>query len=308
LYSASDSYGYKKTLYFLLSLLAFVYPIFIRKFNIDFFAKITAIFAIPASIWFIIYKYLYLSGYEESIGIEFYDILSAYAGLSVCLAFLIIYSVDNKKIRLVVAMLLLVLALGARGVLIFVLLIIIVWKRDAIIRSVYAIGSRFSYRIKVINLLLTGALISVIILYRELIYKGFKFGVLRFISLFNFEQDNSSNERIEFYGFTVTKIFESFISFFAGYGIGSFGVLFSGEERVIPHNIYLEAWFELGVIGFILIVCITILPLLLKHKNQIIKMTAIFFLLDSMKSGAFDEMRFMFGIYGLLIFEKKDFL
>lgn len=301
LYTESDEYSYKKTFYFLLSLLAFIYPIFIKKLNLKLFARIIIFTAVPASVWFIMVKHLYWSGYKDVIGLEFEPLLGAYLSLSMCIAFLIFFYTEKNNLKAVLGLIPLLLALGSRGSLLFVIIIIILFKSKVLLRRI--INPKFKRKLSLTNLALIAIIFPVLFNFRNKIIEGFKFGLLRFESFLHFQQDNSSNERLEYFEFTINGIFESTNSMFCGHGIGSFGILFSGEEsRHIPHNIFLEAWFELGILATICLAFIMVIPLTLPYKNLIIKMMAVFFLLEGMKSGGFDEMRFTFGIYGILCF------
>ena len=62
---------------------------------------------------------------------------------------------------------------------------------------------------------------------------------------------SSVAKRFDMLSFTFEKIFENAWNFLMGLGIGSFGILFNGvDERNYPHNVILELWFEIGIIGF----------------------------------------------------------
>lgn len=300
IYSPSESYGYKKTIFFSLNLLAFTYPIFIRSFDINFFYKLILFLALPATGWFIVVKYLYWSDYRSYIDASFEPLLGSYLGLSMCIAFLMFYLLDQKKLKLLIPLSLILLALGSRGTLIFVIIVVLIFKNKDI--RAWLRAPRMSYFITSMDLIVITVMIPLFFIFRNVIFEGFRIGIGRFESLLNFGNDNSTNERVHYFGFAINHIFESLNSILFGYGIGSFGVLFSGQEsRDIPHNVFLEAWFELGIVGVTLLALLTLLPLLL-NRNSVIKMMSLFFLLDSLKSGGLDEMRFMFGILGALVF------
>lgn len=299
-YTPSEYYAYKKTFFFLLTMMAFVYPLFMKELDVDLFAKIVLFTAIPAALWFIVAKYLYWSGRKDLITVDFDPLLGAYLGLSSCASFLAFYYASKNKYKTVLALLVLQLALGARGPFLFVIIVLGLLR----FRNIYHSISNFSIRkVDKTSLFLLCLSMPLVLIFRNAIVAGFKFGLLRFSSLLSFDSDNSSNERLAYFDFAISKIFSNINSVLFGYGVGSFGLLFTGREaRDIPHNIFMEAWFELGIFGVITLFVITVIPLFLKKKDDVIKMMAIFFLLDSLKSGGFDEMRFMFGIFGALIF------
>lgn len=305
-YTHSETFGFIKTLLFSLTFLAFIYPLFIRKFHIDLFVKILLYTTIPAALWFIAVKHLYWTGYKDQIGEHFEPLLGAYIGLSINIVFLVFYyTIINKKLKLVLGLLILILALGSRGAFLFSLLIVIAFKYKDIITAISR--PRLSARVSKGTIAFFLVVIPALYFVRDTLITGLKFGLARFQSMQNFGQDNSSNERIEFYQFSITKIFDSVNSFFFGYGVGSFGVIFNGiDSKLIPHNVFLESLFELGLLGTILLMMFTILPFFLKNRILIFRMMALFFLLDSMKSGGLHEMRYMFGIYGCLIFMEAN--
>ena len=80
--------------------------------------------------------------------------------------------------------------------------------------------------------------------------KAFKFSLYRITSFIDFEGDTSAMSRFDYISFSFDEIFGSIQGFFIGFGIGSFGVMYDGiDQRQFPHNIFIEAWFELGLIG-----------------------------------------------------------
>lgn len=300
-YTPSDTFGLIKTSLFLLTILAFIYPLFVKNVDIDFFAKIILYTTIPAALWFIVVKHLYWTGFKSQIGEHFEPLLGAYIGLSINVVFLIFYyTIINKKLKVVLGLLVLILALGSRGALLFALLILLMYRHKV---DWPRFGLKFRLKVSKVALWIFVLVLPGILLARNTIMEGFRFGLARFESLQNFGQDNSSNERLEFYRFAISKIPDSFSSFFFGYGVGSFGTMFNGiDSKTIPHNLILESLFEFGLFGTIFLVAFLTLPFLLKNRLLIFRLMALFFLLDSMKSGGLQEMRYMFGVFGCLIF------
>jgi O-antigen ligase len=302
LYTPSEFYAYKKTLYFSLCGVSLMYPLFIRNFDLRLFYLLTFVTIVPASLWFIVVKHLYWSGYATTIGSHFEPLLGSYIGLSIGIAFLIFYLVEEKEILKAFFLGLLLLALGSRGTFLFVIVVLCSFKWRLILES-------FNHIPKQITIRKTSIVAAILILagvaaFWKPLASGFKFGMGRFESFVNLTSDNSTKERLQYYHFAITRIPESVQSVLVGHGIGSFGLLISGKEaRDIPHNVFLEAWFELGLLGLFFLMALFTLPFLLK-RNSVLKMMALFFLLDSLKSGGLDEMRFMFGIFGTLVFIK----
>lgn len=194
------------------------------------------------------------------------------------------------------------IALGGRGPIIFILILLFVWKFKAIAN--YKVKKHFIKRLLYISLLV----LPVLFYFGKRILEVFRAGFDRILSFLDYGQDKSVISRFEYLSFTFDKIFDSSAAFFFGHGIGSFGIMYNGiDKKEFPHNIFLEAFFELGITGFILTILIFIFPLFVyKKKPIVIKLMCIFFLLHSLKSGSFDGMRFMSAVYGMLIFFSYD--
>jgi hypothetical protein len=229
-YTPSHVFAYKKTLYFSLCLLAFTYPIFIREFHIHLFYKVVLWIILPISIWFIAVKYLYWSGPSGLIDPAFEPLLGSYLGLSTGVVFLIFYNAHRNELAKVVMLSILLVALGSRGALLFSILILVFWRLDQL-KSIKMSTSPLTAIAGI-------GLVPFIYFFWDTILKGFKYGLMRFSSILSFETDRSSNERLEYFSFAISKIFDSFSAMMFGYGIGRFGILFTGDEaRDIPHNI-----------------------------------------------------------------------
>ena len=301
-YTLSENYSYFKTFYFILNLICFIYPIFIKSFNYHVFFKLLLVILLSASAWYLLKRYL--SWYSPDADVRFYfkSFSGSYLLLSNALSFNILYCIYRKKYAIATILFLVIIALGGRGPIIFIVLLILIWKHKKIIN--FKIKKNVLNKAKIVFLLL----IPLSIFFRKKIMEIFRAGFDRILSFLNYSQDESIISRFDYFSFTFDKIFDSFQAFFFGYGVGSFGVMYNGiDEKEFPHNIFLEAFFELGLIGFVLTVFIFIFPLFMYNKKQIvIKLMCAFFLLHSLKSGSFDGMRFMSAVYGMLIFFDYD--
>ncbi|RGX76877.1 O-antigen ligase family protein [Bacteroides fragilis] len=70
------------------------------------------------------------------------------------------------------------------------------------------------------------------------------------------DMGKSANTRVEHFENSYNLITESIGNFIFGTGIGSFSIETMGiDGRGYPHNIILEVWTELGIIGVILLIC-----------------------------------------------------
>ena len=123
----------------------------------------------------------------------------------------------------------------------------------------------------------------------------------RFSSLVDFTSDTSSSERIDQYLFAFEKVI-SFQGMTIGYGLGSWGFLYTGKDmKLYPHNILLEAWIELGFFSAIFLAFFFFTPFLLKRVT-LAKTIALYALLNAMKSSSFAYDRNLFIIFGILVF------
>lgn len=307
LYTPSPEYSFTKTFLFFANILCFVYPLFIIELDFKFLSKLFFFIFLPIAIWFFVARYLYFSSFNVDnavINESFYDIRGYYMGFGYGLSFLSLILVYLKKPFIYLALTLLtIIGLGARGALLFLILVLIIWKWKSIIGRILktTISKRNLKRIA-LSLVLV---VPIAIVFGKSIYNAIGLGLYRFKSLFHFSQDVSSIGRIERLEFAFNSIFGSLQTFLFGNGIGSFGIMFGGEDvREYPHNIFVEGWFEMGVVFFLLLILFLFLPYFLK-RIQLYKMLALVLLLNYIKSGDLSGAWLLFLAYGILIFNPK---
>ena len=126
--------------------------------------------------------------------------------------------------------------------------------------------------------------------------------ISRLMMLLDPKGSESIVERITQVSYSFDRIFENAGNFLFGLGIGSFGILYEGvDERSYPHNVMLEIWFELGLLGILLF----ILLLLVYFKKIRLRfnfiLIFIYLLLNSLKSYSLIDLRIMFGILSVLL-------
>lgn len=107
---------------------------------------------------------------------------------------------------------------------------------------------------------------------------------------------DSVNVRLNNLKFAVERIFMSFKQFLLGNGIGSFGPLFHGlDAKEHPHNIYVEIWFDLGLIGIALFILAIVTPIIIGYKKNLTPLipgvVLIFLALNYAKSASYSEIR-----------------
>ncbi|MEW4922383.1 O-antigen ligase family protein [Algibacter sp. 2305UL17-15] len=297
-YTKSISYGNGKTFFFILNLISFCYPFFMKNFEHKVFFKIMVVPLILVSIWFLAKRYLSWYAPSPETRIFYKQFTGNYLLLCNAIAFCVLYYIYQKKYLFSLALFVLIIALGGRGPILFLILLVAYWKIHTMINI--KVNVKIVKRIGYALLLLPPFLYF----FWGYIANAFKVGLGRITSFLNYEQDASVLSRFYYFDFAVEKIFSSIQSFFFGHGIGSFGIMYNGiDKREFPHNIFLEAWFELGLVGFLLTIIIFVFPILVYHKKSLfIKLMCVYFLMHSLKSGSLDGMRFMSGVYGMLIF------
>jgi len=306
-YTHSNSFAFEKTLFFSINVLYFIYPLFIVKLDLELLHKLFLYIFLPIVLWFIVSKALYFTPYNSGnrlIGIKFYEVRRNYLGLGLGLGTLLLIQVHLRKSFILLALSFVFLfGLAARGALIFLVLTLLIWKWESILKRIlkFKIKKKF---LKSISLLILFLPIVLITQYEKLI--GFlSVGLLRFQSLFQLSTDKSMLGRFDMLSFTLENIFSSVTTFLFGKGIGSFGILYTGEDsRQYPHNVFLEVWFELGIFFLILFSIFIVFPFLFKRK-AIFKVFIIYFLLNALKSSDLTGLWLLFFFIGLLVFNPK---
>ncbi len=112
----------------------------------------------------------------------------------------------------------------------------------------------------------------------------------------------SVDTRIDQLNFGVKLIKSDRFSSIYGYGLGSFGVLYSGKDiRAYPHNVFLEIWIELGLIGlFLFLIFLWFVFTTQLNGYKIIGVFVLFYIiLNVLKSSSFIDIRSFFAIFGM---------
>jgi len=306
-YTPSPTFSIEKSYLFSINILFFIYPLFLRRLNLQLQYKLFLFILLPLAIWFILFKTLYFSplnsGYRL-VNVRFYDIRRNYLGFGMCLCILTILQIHLKKPVLIgIFSIVLLFGLGSRGALIFLLITLIIWKWKSMVQRVM----RFKLKKKALRILTIATLTLPIILITQYqrIADFLYLGVVRFQSLFRVSRDQSLQGRFERISFAIEDIFSSFSTIFFGNGIGSFGILYTGTDvREYPHNIFLEVLFELGIVALILFCVFLFLPFLYK-RQMVFKVLVLYFLLNALKSGDLVGLWLLFFFIGLLVFNPK---
>ncbi|MFN3554382.1 MAG: O-antigen ligase family protein [Bacteroidales bacterium] len=300
LYSASDTFKFEKSGLFIANIIFFLYPLFVKEVNFKTIITVYTIVLLPFALFFI-YMRAIMWELDSPVVALFMNMRMQYLTVGFQLGFMFILLLyEPKKVWRILVVFLLLLASSARGPLLFTVLILLVIGFNKLL-SLKHNSTRFNLK----YLPRFAALLSVPVIITTLFWERFTFlfhvAIYRFSSLGS-GQDASALERIEMMKFAFFTPFETLSSWLAGYGIGSFGNKFAGfDGRMYPHNLFLEVFFELGIIGIVLF-CVLII---MAFRNFSLRSGPIFPLflfafLNAMKSNTITDLWILFSLMGLL--------
>ena len=299
-YSPSPAYKYVKTINFMVNIMFFIYPIFITKINFKIITNLYCIILIPLSIYFIYMKSILWSVTNSSTEL-FMSVRGAYLILGTHIGILFLILVYFKrKIYLQILAFLLLLGIGARGPLIFAILIFIFLYITN--NKITFLHPKYIFKF-VIGIITVGTIYIVSNSYIDSLLKN---SFTRFESLFGGE-DGSALERVNRISFAINQPFDSLEHFVLGNGFGSFGILYDKIDiRSYPHNIFLEAFFELGLIGvsIFLILFISIFRKI-SFKKNVFHVLFIFLFLNAMKSSGITDLWILFSCMGAIAISER---
>ncbi len=208
----------------------------------------------------------------------------------------------------VFAMVLIILALGARGALFFTCLILFVHWIIEIKRGRVTITIRWARSI-INKILLTGFVLYLLFMLSarvgiQPIQTIFVRAMDRFHLLYDYVVINGMENpgssiglRYKYWEFVVLHQVSDLKSFFIGSGIGSFATVYSGlDVERYPHNIFLEIWFELGLVGlmiFGLVFWNAAKQIRTKSHNTILGFLVFYEMLHLMKSHSLSDLRLL---------------
>ena len=303
LYTSSPQYSGMKTFLFCTNFIPFIVILMSKRFNINLFLRVFSFLAILLSLLYLplLNIYTQLGSNEEihdSIG-GLYLTLGGYLGVSIL--FLLtthkpVFGLYIDKIIIICSFFLL-LIIGARGPLIFTVLCFLLFLLS---RKHISLSQK-----KIANLLLFLFCIIVVV---EILQKSSEeslVGILfeRSMSrlslimdglLGNGDMGNSANIRVEHYEHSYLLITQSIENFVLGTGVGSFSIETNGiDGRGYPHNLILEVWTEMGIIGVVLFLSFvtTLFSNICVEKYYISGYVILYFLLEYSKSGSLVDIR-----------------
>lgn len=339
LWTPSEGYAYWKCMAFMTNVIAFAVPLIAERMRLRFLVKAISGFAILFGGFTFLAYGLRSMGYLELLALarpDYLEGLYLQAGLVVGVAAVLVLYLGKRSGALLLNLsLYLLLATAARGAIFFLLTILVIIAGYYAIRSYRESGDPFepfsavlSPRKALVGILANGFLI-LLIFNSVLLSSPYERTFHRFNLLFEktrmevpdesggadgsgktaeekeAEKEKNKARRLEEYRYAVTKIFDGPLPFTVGYGFGSFNLLKYGtDSRGYPHNVFLEIWFELGIIGVILALSFLGFAALkgIRMGNLIFLFAVLFFLMNSVKSYSVVDFRLMFGLLGVAAF------
>ena len=301
-YSPSYIYGPEKLVKFIGVLFCFfvglILPVSVRELSL----KVIPWFGIVISASFIVLMTSNLEALNEydlsGIGLVAGEIL----GLGIIISS---FKKDKSIIRRlgILFSFCLVLLLGARGPLLFVLFIWILIVLESLrtnkdLRSIFLIHKKTFYFVILGIFGVAGIMAALLQLSETSFYDFLQSGISRFLLLFETDKGDSVNFRLQMISDAIYYINQSPIF---GHGLGSYGVVvYSDDLRGYPHNGLLEIWFEGGIFSLATFIAFISMSLFAaKKRNQpLLIYLIIFLMLNFLKSNSLDELRILFLLCG----------
>ena len=304
-YSSSNGYSYTKTFLFLTNLIPIGFLLFIKEFDHRKFIRFFVLIVFILNLVCLFYDLIYITGKLGNLSDNYYKYLSGnylvLGELTGLLTLVLICYHDkpvfkNKyfdRVSIFIGICFLLL-LSARGPLIFFFFSYLFYL---IINSKRIIISNL--KISKVFLFLIPVLLVIIILYSSQLISliGWSFSRLTLLISDLFRDDNvshSTNVRLIYYSKSLGIILSNIQSFLFGKGIGSYMLEISGfDGRGYPHNIILEIWFEMGLIGlffFLVFFCFSFLFKISK-ESKTSWIVFLFIILNLLKSNSLVDIR-----------------
>ncbi|MBJ6368157.1 hypothetical protein [Snuella sedimenti] len=301
--------GYEKFFLMLIPLTGFLYTKFIKELNLKILFRILLYIMLPLSFWFILFKFLLWNDISfiefRTDTLRFNPLRNTYLNFGYLMGLMCILSLKffKKPMLIFILGIIAMLGLGSRGALLFLFFsIAIVYFKQIVFffNNLKLKKSFFNF------LFLSFIPIPIfIVVFFDKIEKLIGFGFSRFISLLNASSDESVLGRLNHYFYVIDEGL-TIHGLTIGNGLASFGISYLKEDILAyPHNIFLEAWYELGFIAMCLLALFFILPFFHLKRKQILFAIALFAFLNAMKTLSFSTDRNLFILFGVLLFHKE---
>ncbi len=293
IYTTSESYYISKLTALTGLIFSFVFGLLSSEEIRSYFYRFYSVFSVIAvGIYFIlIFSNLGAEAIKDFTGNSL--VAGEMLGASILMFY---FSNIRHKYALILFSFSVMIALGARGPLLFSLLILLL----------FALGNIRKFNPRILLNIGIFVVMSIVIIgsnteneISQSAIKSLNHGFSRFELLFDEDKGASVNSRTTMFTKTLEHIDENI---FLGTGVGSFGTEIYGRDyRAYPHNVPLEIWFESGVIALMLfnIFILIVLLHLIKTKNYLLISVLIYLYLNMNKSSSLEELRLFFLVAGL---------
>jgi len=311
LYTSSSQYAFLKTVSYSTLIISFILPLMTKNFDTK---KFMIIFSFITYALTLCYLNFFLSYLDGSLDIDLQQeqiklISGMYLTLSYSNGIIILYYFFRKEsfnLRFIFAVMGIVflLLLGGRGPLIFVIIIVLFFYIKQLFLFFTDIKLK-RYTVITIFLLLMMTILS-LLLFNSTDSTRFNIDLIdrtlkRLEILIG---GDSANERMYYIQFALNWIDKSPLF---GYGVGSFGYELTGiDQRLYPHNIWIEIWFELGILALVtfLLFEAIVLYIILKLKCSWCIAIYIFLILNTLKSSSLIDIRILMGFFSIFLITK----
>lgn len=231
----------------------------------------------------------------------FKELRNYYLGVGLHLGILFILCYYKfRQVWLLALIAFLLVASSARAALLFLVLTFLTFE--------FVRLPKIRFKKKLLYIGLISFLFSSILVFslRSKILPLLQTSIVRFRVLFK-GGGKSTTERLDAMSFAITEAFSDFTTFAFGNGIGSFGLLYMGNDgRAYPHNIFLEILFEVGLIGLILLLSIFLVVFYSGIKgNKLLFVLFFYCFINAMKSSSFTDLWVLFSIMGLILNQRR---
>ncbi len=327
-YTISPGYSKEKTLYFSINMIGFLFPLIVRSFNLKKFIKYCTLTTYILTMIYLGLFYYYITGFYSKESFEllkgFYLMNGLFLGALITILFTskaVIFK--NKKQDYIFAFVgfLLLILLGARGPIIILVLILISFSLVTFSTKFYQKRIPVSLSMRrgqwIFSFFLLFSTIAILFVYSpqfsELTKRTFSrlSLITQGISVSGsneLDMGSSINTRVEQINLSRNTIVKSTKNFLIGEGIGSFGMLETGKDKKsYPHNIILEIWVELGLVG-ILLFSLFLIPLVsdVQPKTYISLFLIAYLFLNALKSNSFVDLRILFISLSLFMISSNE--
>lgn len=319
LYSPSSNYSYEKSFLFLTNVLAFVTPLFYKKFDLIKFLRFFTILSPALGLLFLVFYFpiIYPTTDSEYAFSGLYLSIPEFCGL--CLLIFVIFKelfppVFNWLLLILNA--LVVVLCGGKGPIVFTSAVLILYV-SARFFSRYVLPQARNHHpdfksIGVKKILLLTFFVGASLFLLGAFFVNTKIlldrSLARLMLLYSGQPGMEHiSGRIGIFVFAANHIFDNVRSLLFGYGLGSYSILFGASEgRAYPHNIILEIWIETGLIG-VLLFSFFLTHTCERHlRANPFAWFVLFLFLNAMKSSSLVDLRLFFGFLALLgLYSKK---